>query len=590
MGLTDLRQFLRLLRSHREIADIRVEVDPHLELAEIHRRVVSQQGPALFFHRVKGSSFPVVTNLLGSPRRLALAFQNRPEELVGELVELLSRPLPPAWSFVWKKRRLLKALWQLGTRTRRHAPVLEREMTPANVHRLPLLTCWKEDGGAFLTLPLVYTESPSGGSSNLGLYRMQRFDGNHLGLHWQIGKGGAFHYHEAEAQSRALPVQVFLGGPPALLLSAIAPLPENVPELLLCALLQGKKVDVTRFADSRQLLLSHCEFALVGQAKPHLRHTEGPFGDHYGYYDRGGHTPVFECQRLFHRADALFPATVVGKPPQEDHYLGHYLQKLLSPLYPLVMPAVKALWSYGEAGFHAVASAVVRERYFREAMTSAFRILGEGQLGFTKCLFLTDQPVEVQRFSEVLTAILERFDPVSDLSIFSDLSLDDLEPTRVSARQGSRAVFVGLGEAKRALPRQFSGTLPPFLKNPRLFCPGCLVVEAPPFNTAQKEEWLENLESLKSWPLVILVDDAEAATRSDLSFLWTVFTRFEPASDIHASPTRIHRHHLCYSFPVVIDARKKPHYPQEVECDEETLDLVSSRWKDYTEDLSKLRL
>lgn len=578
---TDLRLFIKSLRQHNAIVDIHAEVDSNLEIAEIHRRVAAADGPALFFHRVKGSPFPVVTNLFGSQERVSLAFNNRPEEFIAQMIHLATRDFPPSVKTLWNQRSHLKKLLKLGFKRRQHAPVLERVQTSPQLSQIPLLKCWPMDGGHFITLPLVYTEPVGGGPANLGMYRIQRYDDRSCGLHWQIGKGGGFHYHQAEQANQALPVNIFIGGPPALILSAITPLPENVPELLLASLLQGQKLRLSDSTHNHYPIVSECEFALVGQAKPHQRRVEGPFGDHYGYYSLEHDFPVFDCQAVYHRKDAIYPATVVGKPRQEDFYLGNYLQKMLSPLFPVVMPGVKALWSYGETGFHSLSAAVVRERYYRECMASAFRILGEGQLSLTKFLLLTDQPVDLEDFKKTLTTVLERFKPETDLFVFSNLSLDTLDYTGPALNKGSRGVMLGIGEKIRDLPETFQGPLQGPFKKVKAFSPGCLVIQAPPYTDFSDYEALVKQPALASWPLVILVDDVDKATRNTETFLWTVFTRFEPAADIHAHAPSVFRHHLCYKGPVLIDARMKPRYPPEVLCDAETAALVSQRWGSY---------
>jgi 3-polyprenyl-4-hydroxybenzoate decarboxylase len=358
-------------------------------------------------------------------------------------------------------------------------------------------------------------------------------------------------------------------------------LPENVPELLLCSLLQGEKLRLTASPHNSYPLVAECEFALVGHVKPHLRRPEGPFGDHYGYYSLTHDFPVFECEKVYHRSDAIYPATVVGKPRQEDYYLGEYLQKLLSPLFPVVMPGVKDLWSYGETGFHSLSSAVVKERYYRESMASAFRILGEGQLALTKFLLLTDQSVNLQDFKCVLQTVLERFKPETDLFVFAHLSMDTLDYTGPELNKGSRGVMIGIGEKIRDLPTVFRGELPRPLTRAEVFCPGCLVVEAPKFQDFADFESVYQHPQFKDWPLVILVDDARKATLTTANFLWTVFTRFEPAADLHGHCQEVYRHHLCYRGPLLIDARMKPTYPPEVLCDEATERLVTDNWNRY---------
>jgi UbiD family decarboxylase len=325
--------------------------------------------------------------------------------------------------------------------------------------RLPALTCWPEDGGPFITLPLVYTTHPDRPGHNLGMYRMQIYDARSTGMHWQIGKGGGYHYAVAEGRGQTLPATVFLGGPPALILSAIAPLPENVPELMLASLIAGRRLPQVH-GNGPHPLLADAEFALLGEVPPRLRRPEGPFGDHYGYYSLQHDYPVFQVQRLAHRHDAIFPATVVGKPRQEDFFIGDLLQELLSPLFPLVMPAVEKLWSYGETGYHSLAAAVVKQRYKREAMASAFRILGEGQLSLTKFLLVTDRYVDVKNFRATFEHILARTHVETDLYVFSNLSMDTLDYTGPTVNEGSKGVWLGLGDPVRELPRQFNGTAP----------------------------------------------------------------------------------------------------------------------------------
>src|SRR2546423_784915 len=474
----NLRSFLELLRRERDIVAVEAEVDPYLELSEIHRRVISRGGPAVLFRKVKGSPSPVGPNPLGTVKRIELAFGAKPEALVRRAAQVAESLLPPRPSALWRQRSLALEALRLGTRRVRRAPVAEVLDRPARLDELPVLTTWQEDGGPFFTLPLVYTEHPSTRRHNLGVYRMQRFDASTTGMHWQIHKGGGFHYHEAEAQTRRLPVTVFLGGPAALILSAVAPLPEDVPELVLASVLAGEKIRVVENplpADAHRLV-AESEFALVGRVPPRERRAEGPFGDHYGYYSLRHDYPVFHVDAVFHRKDAIYPATVVGKPRQEDFFIGDYLQKLLSPLFPLVMPSVRDLWTYGETGFHPLPAAVTRAE---------------------------------------------------------------------------------------------------------VFCPGCLVVQGSPFaEDPEQAARLAREEVFKDWPLVVLHDDASVA-RSTIDFLWATWTRFEPAADIHAAETDVRRQHISYRAPLVIDARMKPGYPDELVVRPDIAELVGRRWREY---------
>jgi UbiD family decarboxylase len=401
----NLRSFLETLRRERELHVIEESVDPHLELAEIQRRTVALQGPALLFTRVKGSQFPVATNLFGSRRRIELAFGENPQRFLRRIVEAAETLLPPRLSELWQFRDLLQTGFKLGTRTIRSGPVLEHRMEPPLLGALPQIQSWPQDGGAFLTLPLVYTEHPETGRPNLGMYRNQLYDDRTTGMHFQIHRGGGFHFHEAERRGIALPAHIFLGGPPALTLAAIAPLPENVPELVLASLLQDGRLDMIRDHDLSPLpIVAEADFLLAGRIPPGVRRIEGPFGDHYGYYSLRHEFPIFQVEKIYHRRDAIFPATVVGRPPQEDHYIGEYLQDLLAPVFPLVMNGVRAVWAYEEAGMHPLAAAVVRERYRKEAFMASLRILGEGQLSLTKVLLVTDTMLPLRDFRRLLAS------------------------------------------------------------------------------------------------------------------------------------------------------------------------------------------
>jgi 3-polyprenyl-4-hydroxybenzoate decarboxylase len=625
LGFSDLRAFLDELRRDGDLRVVEAEVDARLEAAEIHRRVIAAGGPALLFTRVRGAEMPLVTNLFGTARRAELAFGRRPGRLIRRLVELAETIMPPTPAKLWGARDVAMEALRIGLKRSAGGPVTEVVTRDVRLDRLPALTCWPEDGGPFVTLPLVYTEHPGdsgpdgqrgrtyrragngrgsrnsqrsgseppgtslagtgrgSGRSNLGMYRLQVHDARTTGMHWQIGKGGGFHYAVAEERGEGLPVTVFLGGPPALMLAAIAPLPENVPELMLASLIAGRRLERCP-GPGPHPLVAGAELALVGRVPPGTRKAEGPFGDHYGYYSLTHDYPVFEVEALCRRRDAIYPATVVGKPRQEDFFIGDLLQELLAPLFPLVMPGVRDLWSYGETGYHSLAAAVVRERYKREAMASAFRVLGEGQLSLTKFLLVTDRPVDLRDFRATLEHVLARTRPETDLFVFSNLAMDTLDYTGPAVNEGSKGVWLGLGDPVRDLPREFrpAAPPPPEVTDVRVFCGGCLVVGGPaaaddPGAAAR----LAAHPAFRGWPLVVLTDEPKRAAASSINFLWTTFTRFEPAADIHAAATRVVRHHVVHEPPVLIDARRKPGFPKELACDPDTAALVTRRWSEY---------
>jgi len=577
----NLRTFIEQLWREKEIVEIAVEVDPYLELAEIHRRVVEEGGPALLFTRLKGSKFPVVSNLFGTVRRMEMAMGPKPEEIIQRAIKAMDKLMPPKIKNLWEERSWLLNIAGCGLRNvpANRAPVLGASMPEVNLHELPVLTSWQDDGGAFFTLPLVYTEKPGSMEHNLGMYRLQVFSENQTGMHWQIHKGGGFHHYEAEKANQALPVTVFLGGPPALTIAAITALPEMLPELLYASFLLGDKLNLVEVEGHPHPLVAEAEFALCGEVPPHVRKPEGPFGDHYGYYSLTHDFPVFNVQKVYHRKDAIYPATIVGIPRQEDYYIGEWMQDLLSPIFPILMPGVKSLWTYAEAGFHTLCGAVVRESYFREALAHCFRILGEGQLSLTKVLLVTDVDLDLKDFPRLLENILQRMNPSRDLIIIHDTAMDTLDYTGRKYNQGSKAILLGLGDPVRELPLEYSGRTLPGIDKIKAYCGGCLLVSGADYTSRPNlaAEIIEHGSSaLTNWPLVILVDDVNAIV-NQTDFLWTVFTRFDPVLDIYAQQI-MQRNVIQYQLPIIIDTRMKPEYPAALTPREDIVKRVDQRW------------
>lgn len=586
MAYGNLRQWIEQLRRDKDLAVIDTPVDPNLELAEIHRRVAGEEGPALLFTNVQGTPFPVATNLFGTVRRVNKAFGTRPEQFMKSLTAAMEMMIPPSASGLWREKGVLLDLMRAGTRNvpQGEAPVLGVCRSSNPLKELPRIVSWPKDGGAFITLPLVYTESITNPKDhNLGIYRAQIYDDSTTGVHWQIHKGGGFHHRQAEVLGETLPVSIFLGGPPALIAAAVAPVSERIPELVLASLMLGGKLPMVQDPLGGHRIPAEAEFSIRGRVSPVERRAEGPYGSQFGYYSMQHDFPVMHVQRMWHRKDAIYPATITGKPRQEDYYLKDYLQRLLSPAYPLLMPSVKALWTYSESGSHSLTSAVVRESYPREALASAFRILGEGQLSLTKFLLLTNEPVELTDLPKLLETVLERFNPECDLLIIANTSMDTLDYTGRKLNHGSKAVMLGTGSPVRELPRVYTEGLLPAITAAVPYCGGCLAVSGASY-VEDPELPVRLAASLKekdtAWPLIILVDDAQEAVSTQTSFLWTVFTRFNPADDLYAG-TRVQQGSISYGLPVVIDARMKPGYPEELVPHEDTVELVNRNWKNY---------
>ncbi|PCJ59207.1 MAG: 4-hydroxybenzoate decarboxylase [Planctomycetota bacterium] len=572
----NLKSFISKLKETNQIIEIKESVNPYLEVAEIHRRVIDQQGPALLFSNVEGSSFPLVTNLFGTKQRVDLAFGNRPKELIEKVANLAPQLLPPKFSTLWENKSLLMSGLKIGSKTKSTAPILENKKQP-ELSKLPIITSWKTDGGPFVTLPLVYTEHPNMKVHNLGMYRIQIYDDKTTGIHWQIHKGGGFHYAEAENLNQPLPLNLYIGGPPALILSAIAPLPENVPELILASLLLNNKLLKAKDPAGGYDLIGEADFAFCGEVKPFERRPEGPFGDHYGYNSLQHDYPVFHINRMYHRNNPIYPATVVGKPKQEDYFIGDYLQELLKPLFPLVMPAVEDLWSYGDTGFHSLASAKVKVRYPKEAFASGLRILGEGQLSLTKMLFLLDScNVNLKNIKEVFVYLLERCDFKTDIHIFSCISQDTLDYTGPKVNEGSKLLITGTGEPIRKLPDSFTNQVSSNISKVEVFCPGVLVMECESYES--NKQLSKEINGINDWPFIFLVDKNSNIGTNDGKFLWTTFTRCEPANDISSNDLEWIRYHPVMAPPIIFDCRKKPWHTEELFVDEETKDLVDKKW------------
>ncbi|MDH5559344.1 MAG: UbiD family decarboxylase [Deltaproteobacteria bacterium] len=571
--------FTRLLKNNDELWVLDDPVDPDLELAQIQREVNRRKGPAVLFTNVMGTEFPVVTNLYGSVKRIDLAFGDDARKFIASAAGVMMNMLPPNFKKIWNAKDLAFKGLQIGLKRQNKGPGFESLIPGGDMTKLPQIKSWPNDGGGFITLPLVYTQCPVSGKGNLGMYRVQIFDATHAGMHVQIHRGAGFHYFEAEKRNLPLKARIFVGGPPALTVAAIAPLPEDVPELLFASMLMGKKLKIGDFDRFGIPSVVEADFSIQGEIFPHERRAEGPFGDHYGYYSLCHDYPFMKVKSVYHRKNAIFPATIVGRPPQEDHFIAEFLQEILEPLFPIVMPNVKKVWAYEESGVHSLAAAVVKNRYYKEAFTAALRILSEGHLSLTKFLFVTDQDCEIRNFKVLLEIVLERADFEKDLFILSNISQDTLDYTGPKVNKGSKGILMGIGPVINQLKRDLDCKLKSaHLKNPVVFCPGALCVSGVPYimkKDLAQEVLLEPLA--KGFKIIFLLDDAIEACRSPEDFIWHVFTRFEPAADIYGDQ-RVERFHIGIKGSVVIDCRMKTWYPPVLEEDPETQRKVLDKW------------
>lgn len=596
MTYRSTRQLVDDLVRHGKLLVVDDEVDPHLELAEIHRRVYRSGGPALLFSNVKNCRFPVASNLLGDLERARFIFRKTLDGVKAAVrwkaspAEALKRP----WE-LWRGPAI--GLRMLPRRTSRAAVMRNF----CQVSELPHVTCWPNDGGAFVTLPQVLSQSPEDSSHrgiNLGMYRVQLSGGEYerdreVGLHYQIHRGIGVHHQQAISRGVPLPVNVSVGGTPAMTLAAVMPLPEGMSELMFGGALGGHRIPITRGAAP---IYADADFCITGSIKPGHVKPEGPFGDHLGYYAKVHDFPVLTVEKVYHRDDAVWPMTVVGRPPQEDTVFGELIHELTGPVIPTVLPGVQGVHAVDAAGVHPLLLAVGSERYTpyssdvhrpQELLTQACAILGQGQLSLAKYLFICDGNVadcpSVDDIAGVLRFVLARVDWRRDLHFHTSTTMDTLDYTGDGLNQGSKLVVAATGPAGRELlgdlPSGFD--LPPSLSHPRIALPGVLVVEATAGNAEKSiSEICASVPrdaSLNQFPLVVLVDDSEFATRSLDNFLWNTFTRSNPAADIDGVDAFTKDKHFGCRGALFIDARSKPHHADGLIEDPEVMARVDAR-------------
>ncbi|MBC7342023.1 MAG: menaquinone biosynthesis decarboxylase [Clostridia bacterium] len=440
MAFNNLRDFIGALEQRGQLQRIPVEVDPILEIAAISDKVVKAGGPALFFEQVKGSPYPVVTNLFGTPERTALALGiSDLKELEARVREVLTLPSPQGW---WGKLKELPRLLELSKLFPvevKKAPCQEVvETDRPSLEELPVLKCWPQDGGRFITLPLVITKDPETGRQNLGMYRMQVFDSRTAGMHWHPHKDGAENYRRAgTAGNQSLPVAVALGADPATIYAATAPLPLGVDELLLAGFLRRQPVPVVKARTVDLLVPAEAEFILEGYVNLEERRPEGPFGDHTGFYTPTEMYPVFHLTAITHRAKPLYPATVVGRPPMEDYFLGKVTERLFLPFIQLVLPEVVDFSFPLEGTFHNCAVVSIRKSYPGHARKVMHALWGLGQMMYTKTIIVVDAHVDVQDMSQVWWRVFNNVDPRRDL-VITDGPLDALDHSSPQPLYGAK--------------------------------------------------------------------------------------------------------------------------------------------------------
>ena len=594
MGYSTLEESLIDLENKGQLIRIKELVDPYLEMSAIHLRVYAAGGPALLFENVKGSKFRVASNIFGTLERSKFIFRDT-LSLVQQLIELKNDPVKALKNPIKNFTAGLAALKSLPLKNPLQKPALFQEI---KIEDIPLIHHWSMDGGAFVTLPQVYTEDidqPGIMKSNLGMYRIQ-LTGNEyvlneeIGLHYQLHRGIGVHQTKANKKGLPLKVSIFVGGPPAHSVSAVMPLPEGISEMTFAGVLGNRRFRYT-YVDG-YCISTDADFVITGEVYPEDNKPEGPFGDHLGYYSLQHNFPVLKVHKVFAKKNAIWPFTVVGRPPQEDTSFGHLIHEMTGSALQAEIPGLKEVNAVDAAGVHPLLLAIGSERYTpyspaqqpAEILTIANHVLGTGQLSLAKFLFITaddTNELNTQNIKGYFEYILQRIDLSRDIHFYTNTTIDTLDYSGTSINSGSKVVIAAYGPVLREL----ATTVPKCLndlqgfQNPQLVMPGVIALQAPAFinYTEAKVEFTKldgqlnsNLTSLEGIPFIIICDDANFVSENINNFLWTTFTRSNPSHDIQGIGTFYNNKHWGCNGPLVIDARSKPHHAPPVVVDPTT--------------------
>ncbi len=582
-----LREFAQLLEQNGELHRTRVEIDPALELTAIAQRALREGKPALLVERPKNSSIPLLTNHFSSARRIELALGRPPAEIGDELIGFLERAFPPTLRALLDHTPLLRRFYH-GRPLLRSSGISQEVVDSPDLGALPVQVCWPKDGGRFITYGQVVTYDPRDGRRNIGIYRMHVFDDRTTGMHWQIQKGGGFHYFQSEKLGRDFEVAVALGTDPALLLATVAALPEGLDEAMFAGFLQNKRVEFLSGKTISIAVPASAEFVLEGIIPARERRLEGPFGDHFGHYSAASEFPVFHIKAITHRNNPIYPAIVVGKPPMEDKFLGDATQQMLGPLVKLIHKEVRSLWAYYEAGFHNLLVVAIEQRYQKEAMKASLGLMGTDQLSLTKCMITVSDGVDPRDWHAVLREVRENFDPHHDFIMIPKVPLDTLDFTSYKMNLGSKMIIDATRKPWRQAPaglrRPVAASDVPGLD--RRIASAALVEDTlllvklqETAGTAGKEV----IEKLVAHPdlsgvKIIAAVSGDVDIQAKESYIWGVFTRFDCERDVVFTENKLVGISPIYRGTMGIDATWKPGYPEPLVMDDAILNRVDERW------------
>lgn len=597
-----LEECLIDLEKNGHLIRVTEPIDPNLEMAAVHLRVHEQGGPALLFENVIGSKFRAASNIFGTIERSKFIFRNTWDD-VKKLVDLRSNPIGALKKPFQNIGSGIAAIKAFPKKSSGKGPVQYEEI---NIEDIPQIKHWPMDGGAFITLPQVYTEDldkPGIMNANLGMYRIQ-LSGNdyipnkEIGLHYQIHRGIGIHQSKADAKGVPLKVSCFVGGPPAHTLSAVMPLPEGLSEMTFGGLLAGRRF---RYGYEDGFCISHdADFVITGTVEALDTKPEGPFGDHLGYYSLTHPFPVLKVHKVYARKNAIWPFTVVGRPPQEDTAFGALIHHITGNAMPSEIPGVKEVHAVDAAGVHPLLFAIGSERYTpylkekkpAELLTIANHILGTNQLSLAKFLFIAaddNNKLSTHEEAAFLQYILERIHLDRDIHFYTNTTIDTLDYSGEGINSGSKVVFAAYGDPIRTLTTEVPAMLQEIegFYNPKLVMPGVIAIQSKKeFNNYDSaindfdalKVRLKDVSWLKSVPLLIVCDDSDFLSANLNNFLWTTFTRSNPSHDIHGVNERIvHKHWACDGL--IIDSRKKPHHAPALIPDEQVTKNIERFFK-----------
>ena len=463
MAFTNLRELIHALETAGDLKRISDEVDPHLEITAFADRAVKSAAPALLFESPSRSKFSVAINFFGSPKRMHLILgSDHPGELAQRYIDLMQKGGPKSIFDALKMLPELDAIRRAMPRTVAKAPCQEVVMETPSFDPFPILKCWPGDGGPTLTLPMVFTKDPESGVPNCGMYRMQVYDSTTSGMHWHVHKGGAEHWRKARARGERLPVAVALGGPPLATFASMCPLPPDLDEMLFTGLIGGEAVDMVKCRTCDLLVPAESEIVFEGYIEPDELRLEGPFGDHTGFYSLPDMYPVFHLTAVTHRRDAIYPATVVGRPPMEDCFMGQAVEELFLPVMKLQLPEIVDMHMPFAGVFHNMMLVSIRKSYPGHARKVMHALWGMGQAMFSKVVVVLDADANLRDYNEAAWKTLNHIDPQRDME-FALGPVDSLDHASRLPHYGSH---VGIDATRKWKEEGFTRDWPEEMKLP----------------------------------------------------------------------------------------------------------------------------